>query len=66
MDTPAFYRDSSVYAACGYIKGDAFKDAAAWVKKTFLPALGVNSGLTQDSCAHFCRVECLLPHISFA
>lgn len=48
------------------IKGYAFEMAAAWVKCALLPIICANFGLLRDSCAHFYRLDCLLPRHSLA
>ncbi len=64
MNISAFYSNGSVYKNCECIKGYAFKNAAVGVKYALLPVICANSGLLQDHCAHYSRIECLLPHIS--
>ncbi len=66
MNISAFFSGEGVYTDCECIKGCAFDNAAAWVKYAHNPVTTVDSGLLQDSCAHFSRVGYLLPHISLA
>jgi len=62
MNISVFAQNDSVFANCECIKGYAFNNMAAWVKCALLPVICDNFGQSQDNCAHFNRIECLLPH----
>lgn len=62
MNLIVFATDGNVFTDCECIKGYAFKNAAAWVKCTLLSVICAVFGLSQGNCAHFSRIECLLPH----
>ena len=62
MNISVFAQNDNVFSNCECIKGYAFKNAAVWVKCALLPVICANFGQSGDSCAHFSRVECLLPH----
>lgn len=64
MNITLFAGQENVFANCECIKGFAFKNATLWVKCALLPVICTGFGLSQDNCAHFGRVECLLPHHS--
>ena len=51
----------TVLAGCECIKGFAFTNAAAREKSALLPVICTSFGHLRDDCAHFSRVECLLP-----
>lgn len=65
MNIFAIYCDGSegVRVNCECVKGIAFKNAALWVNCALLPVICAGNGLLRDNCAHFYRIECLLPHI---
>ena len=61
MNIKRFASEDNVFVNYECIKGYAFKNAAAWVKSAILPVICAVWGLSGDNCAHFCRIECLLP-----
>ena len=66
MNISTFCSNSNVFINCECIKGYAFKNAAFLVKSTLLLVICAIFGLSRDNCVHFCRVECLFPHINLA
>ena len=62
MNITVFANQGDVFASYECIKGYAFKNVASWVKCAILPVICANFGRSQDNCAHFSRIECLLPH----
>ena len=50
----------TVFAGCECINGYAFNKAAIGEKCALLPVITAVFGLSQDTCAHLSRVECLL------
>jgi ribose/xylose/arabinose/galactoside ABC-type transport system permease subunit len=63
MNISVFCSKGSVYTNCECVKGCAFKNAALWVKCALLPHICAIFGLLRGYCAHYCRIECLLPHM---
>lgn len=66
MNITVFSSSGNVYSYCECINGFAFKNVTSWVKCALLPVICAGFALSQDSCAHFGRIECLLPHNSCA
>ena len=66
MNISVFSNNGSVYTDCECLNGYAFNIAVAGNKCVLLPVICDDSGLTRDNCAHFYRIECLLPHINTA
>ena len=68
------YVDSGdVFAGFERTKVIAFGNAVSWVKCALfsvacviVPVICAVFGLSQGCCAHFCRIEYLSPHNSFA
>ena len=63
MNISVFSTGGNVYLNYECVKGFTFKNAAAWVKCALLPVICANFGLLRGYCAHFCRIEYLLPNI---
>ena len=61
MNITVFTSSDDVFVNCECIKGYAFKNAAIGEKCALLPVMTAVFGLSQDTCAHLCRIECLLP-----
>ena len=61
MNISGFAQDDRMFADCEHFRGNAFIKAISWVKCALLPVICARFGLSQDSCAHFSRIECLLP-----
>lgn len=66
MNISAFCSNGIVFVNCECINGYAFKNAASWVKSALLPVICAIFDQLRDYYVRFCRVECLLPHISAA
>jgi hypothetical protein len=66
MNITLFASHGNVFVNCECIKGYAFKNALTRVNSALLPVICAGFGILRDNCAHFRRVECLLPHNSFA
>ena len=64
MNISAFSAGGSVYMNCECVNGYAFENAIVWVKSALLPVICAIFGLLRGYCAHFRRIECLLPTIS--
>jgi hypothetical protein len=63
MNISVFRSGRDVYVNREPIKNYASKNVVSGVKSALLPVICANSGLLQDNCVHFYRVECLLPHM---
>ncbi len=64
MNMMAFSSNGNVYMNCECVKGISFNDLQVWVKSALSPVIAVDFVLLRDNCAHFYRMECLLPHVS--
>lgn len=62
MIISVFASNDKVFANCECIKGFAFKNAVLGVNYALLPIICDDFGRLQDNCAHFSRIEYLLPH----
>jgi len=61
MNLTIIVDEDEVFAACEYIKGYTFNNAAVGVKYALLPVICAIFGLSQDRYVHLSRIECLSP-----
>jgi hypothetical protein len=62
MNITSFSSNGNAFVNFEYIKGYSFKNAGLWVNCVLLPVICAGFALLQDSCVHFSRIDCLLPH----
>lgn len=61
MIIKSFVSNGDVFSNFECVTGYAYVNAVLWVKSALLSVICAVFGLSQDSCVHLNRIECLLP-----